>query len=66
MCFRGQYFSYEDGPDSPKVEHRQWQRQNFHYDNVLAAMLTLFTVTTGEGWPAYEHLVLFLNKNLLP
>ncbi|XP_052789506.1 voltage-dependent calcium channel type A subunit alpha-1-like [Mya arenaria] len=49
---KGQYFSYEDGPDSPTVEHREWLRQDFHYDNVLAAMLTLFTVTTGEGWPA--------------
>ncbi|XP_053380538.1 voltage-dependent calcium channel type A subunit alpha-1-like isoform X4 [Mercenaria mercenaria] len=49
---KGQYFSYEDGPDSPSVEDRQWRRQDFHYDNVMYAMLTLFTVTTGEGWPA--------------
>ncbi|XP_060591923.1 voltage-dependent calcium channel type A subunit alpha-1-like isoform X8 [Ruditapes philippinarum] len=49
---KGQYFSYEDGPDSPKVEERLWARQDFHYDNVMYAMLTLFTVTTGEGWPA--------------
>lgn len=30
---------------------RQWLRHNFNYDDVLAAMLTLFTVQTGEGWP---------------
>jgi len=50
--FRGQYFSYADGPDSPRVEDREWLRQDFHYDNVMEAVLTLFTVTTGEGWPA--------------
>ncbi|TPP65881.1 CAC1B [Fasciola gigantica] len=25
---------------------------DFNYDNVVNAMLTLFTVTSGEGWPA--------------
>jgi voltage-dependent calcium channel N type alpha-1B len=31
---------------------RIWQKQKFHYDNVAAAMLTLFAVQTTEGWPA--------------
>ena len=52
MFYRGQFFSYEEGLDSPKVENREWKRQDFHYDNAIYAMLTLFTVTTGEGWPA--------------
>ena len=51
IFFRGQYFTYEDGPDAPKVANREWLRQDFHYDNTMYAMLTLFTVTTGEGWP---------------
>uniref|UniRef100_UPI00358ED82E voltage-dependent N-type calcium channel subunit alpha-1B-like n=1 Tax=Myxine glutinosa TaxID=7769 RepID=UPI00358ED82E len=33
------------------VHPREWLRWDFHYDNVLWALLTLFTVSTGEGWP---------------
>ena len=36
----------------PRVEERKWDRRDFHYDNVAEAMLTLFAVQTGEGWPA--------------
>lgn len=54
MCsFRGQYFVYEENSDVPKVEDRKWQQQKFHYDDVAMAMLTLFAVQTGEGWPTY-------------
>ncbi|CAI9738066.1 voltage-dependent calcium channel type A subunit alpha-1-like isoform X9 [Octopus vulgaris] len=48
---QGQYFDYEDKSDKPRVKNREWLRQDFHYDNAMYAMLTLFTVTTGEGWP---------------
>ena len=37
---------------------REWRKQQFHYDNVAAAMLTLFAVQTTEGWPAYVQLTL--------
>lgn len=30
---------------------RKWDKHSFNYDNTLQAMLTLFAVTTGEGWP---------------
>ena len=30
---------------------RVWERNAFHYDNVAKAMLTLFVVSTFEGWP---------------
>jgi len=46
---RGWYFVFEG--DEPKVHKREWKTQDFHYDNVIAAMLTLFAVQTGEGWP---------------
>ena len=36
----------------PNIENRIWKKWEFHYDNVLFAMLALFTVQTGEGWPA--------------
>ena len=35
-----------------QVVAREWRKQQFHYDNVAAAMLTLFAVQTTEGWPA--------------
>lgn len=40
-----------DRPPTSVIK-RQWLRHNFNYDDVLAAMLTLFTVQTGEGWPS--------------
>nr|XP_014341084.1 PREDICTED: voltage-dependent R-type calcium channel subunit alpha-1E [Latimeria chalumnae] len=33
------------------VEEREWKRHDFHYDSIIWALLTLFTVSTGEGWP---------------
>ncbi|VDP56566.1 unnamed protein product [Schistosoma margrebowiei] len=47
---QGYFFSYDDGL-VPVVKARVWSSRDFHYDNVITAMLTLFTVTTGEGWP---------------
>ena len=35
----------------PIVEERKWKRNDFHYDDVAKAMLTLFVVSTFEGWP---------------
>lgn len=49
---QGQYFVYDNNKNLPTVGKRVWHKWDFHYDNVLAAMLTLFTVQTGEGWPA--------------
>ncbi|OQR66800.1 voltage-dependent calcium channel type A subunit alpha-1-like [Tropilaelaps mercedesae] len=48
---QGEYFQYNDARKPPKVMKRHWKRQDFHYDDISAAMLTLFTVQTGEGWP---------------
>ncbi|XP_077986579.1 voltage-dependent calcium channel type A subunit alpha-1-like isoform X3 [Glandiceps talaboti] len=47
---RGQYFKYRDD-QIVGVEDRVWKVRNFHYDNLISAMLTLFVVSTGEGWP---------------
>ncbi|XP_062930030.1 probable voltage-dependent N-type calcium channel subunit alpha-1B isoform X1 [Mobula hypostoma] len=46
---RGQYLVYDN--DEIEAEPREWKKYDFHYDNVLWALLTLFTVSTGEGWP---------------
>lgn len=43
---------YEDGDiDRPTVVNRTWENNDFHFDDVGKAMLTLFTVSTFEGWP---------------
>uniref|UniRef100_A0A3P8W7V0 Calcium voltage-gated channel subunit alpha1 E n=1 Tax=Cynoglossus semilaevis TaxID=244447 RepID=A0A3P8W7V0_CYNSE len=46
---QGYYIDY--AKDKKEVKRREWKRQEFHYDNVIWALLTLFTVSTGEGWP---------------
>uniref|UniRef100_A0A8D1G5Z5 Voltage-dependent N-type calcium channel subunit alpha n=1 Tax=Sus scrofa TaxID=9823 RepID=A0A8D1G5Z5_PIG len=48
-CRWGQYLDYEK--EEVEAQPRQWKKYDFHYDNVLWALLTLFTVSTGEGWP---------------
>ncbi|KAG6457071.1 hypothetical protein O3G_MSEX010098 [Manduca sexta] len=48
---QGTYFMYESNSLLPKLQKRTWTTQSFHYDNVASAMLTLFAVQTGEGWP---------------
>ncbi|PNJ26686.1 CACNA1D isoform 10, partial [Pongo abelii] len=50
---RGLFILYKDGDvDSPVVRERIWQNSDFNFDNVLSAMMALFTVSTFEGWPA--------------
>uniref|UniRef100_A0A8C4IND6 Voltage-dependent calcium channel type A subunit alpha-1 n=1 Tax=Dicentrarchus labrax TaxID=13489 RepID=A0A8C4IND6_DICLA len=46
---QGYYIDY--GKDKKEMKRRDWKRHEFHYDNVIWALLTLFTVSTGEGWP---------------
>uniref|UniRef100_A0A667XDH9 Voltage-dependent calcium channel type A subunit alpha-1 n=1 Tax=Myripristis murdjan TaxID=586833 RepID=A0A667XDH9_9TELE len=46
---QGYYIDY--GKDKKEVKRRDWKRHEFHYDNIIWALLTLFTVSTGEGWP---------------
>uniref|UniRef100_A0A6Q2ZMP6 Voltage-dependent calcium channel type A subunit alpha-1 n=1 Tax=Esox lucius TaxID=8010 RepID=A0A6Q2ZMP6_ESOLU len=46
---QGYYIDY--ARDRKEVKKREWKRHEFHYDNVCWALLTLFTVSTGEGWP---------------
>ncbi|XP_055541638.1 voltage-dependent calcium channel type A subunit alpha-1-like isoform X7 [Wyeomyia smithii] len=48
---KGSFFVYDGTDQLPRREVREWRTQSFHYDNVATAMLTLFAVQTGEGWP---------------
>ncbi|XP_037654239.1 voltage-dependent L-type calcium channel subunit alpha-1D isoform X3 [Choloepus didactylus] len=50
---KGLFILYKDGEvDNPVVRERIWQNSDFNFDNVLSAMMALFTVSTFEGWPA--------------
>ncbi|CAF98471.1 unnamed protein product [Tetraodon nigroviridis] len=67
QLFKGKFFYCTDGSmksekecqgfyidytrDKKEVKRREWRRHEFHYDNVGWALLTLFTISTGEGWP---------------
>uniref|UniRef100_A0A5G2R4Z7 Voltage-dependent L-type calcium channel subunit alpha n=1 Tax=Sus scrofa TaxID=9823 RepID=A0A5G2R4Z7_PIG len=49
---KGYYYVYKDGdPTQMELRARQWIHNDFHFDNVLSAMMSLFTVSTFEGWP---------------
>ncbi|XP_076710120.1 voltage-dependent L-type calcium channel subunit alpha-1C isoform X22 [Callospermophilus lateralis] len=49
---KGNYITYKDGEvDHPIIQPRSWENSKFDFDNVLAAMMALFTVSTFEGWP---------------
>ncbi|XP_075458512.1 voltage-dependent L-type calcium channel subunit alpha-1C isoform X2 [Ascaphus truei] len=49
---KGKYITYKDGDVSlPTMLDRNWENSKFDFDNVLTAMMALFTVSTFEGWP---------------
>ncbi|XP_054568865.1 voltage-dependent L-type calcium channel subunit alpha-1S [Eptesicus fuscus] len=49
---RGYYYIYKDGdPTQIELRPREWVHNEFHFDNVLSAMMSLFTISTFEGWP---------------
>ncbi|XP_041350166.1 muscle calcium channel subunit alpha-1-like isoform X2 [Gigantopelta aegis] len=49
---QGFYVDYDDGNfQHPTLKKREWLENEFNFDDVSQAMLTLFTVSTFEGWP---------------
>uniref|UniRef100_A0A8C5ZE98 Voltage-dependent L-type calcium channel subunit alpha n=1 Tax=Marmota marmota marmota TaxID=9994 RepID=A0A8C5ZE98_MARMA len=60
---RGYYYMYKDGdPTQIELRPRQWIHNDFHFDNVLSAMMSLFTVSTFEGWPQLLYKAIDSNK----
>lgn len=54
---------YVDGDiDKPMMKEREWEQNRFHFDNVAKAMLTLFTVSTFEGWPSLLYVSIDSNE----
>uniref|UniRef100_A0A1I7XSC2 Ca_chan_IQ domain-containing protein n=1 Tax=Heterorhabditis bacteriophora TaxID=37862 RepID=A0A1I7XSC2_HETBA len=59
---RGEYIHYEDGdPTKPVSKKRVWTNNDFNFDNVGDAMVSLFVVSTFEGWP--DLLYVAINSN---
>lgn len=50
--FRGTFVDYEDADlHRPVYAEREWKNNDFTFDNVGKAMLSLFAISTFEGWP---------------
>uniref|UniRef100_A0A915B7M7 Voltage-dependent L-type calcium channel subunit alpha n=1 Tax=Parascaris univalens TaxID=6257 RepID=A0A915B7M7_PARUN len=59
---RGEFLAYEDGdPMKPQRMRRDWTKNEFNFDNVADAMVSLFVVSTFEGWP--DLLYVAINSN---
>ncbi|TMS39072.1 hypothetical protein L596_005655 [Steinernema carpocapsae] len=59
---RGDFLHYEDGdPTKPQRMRRVWSKNDFNFDNVADAMVSLFVVSTFEGWP--DLLYVAINSN---
>eukprot|EP00795_Rhopilema_esculentum_P010830 gene10830-19646_t len=49
---KGFYLDYPaSNPMAPVARAREWKKHDFNFDNVSSAIVTLFTSSTGEGWP---------------
>ncbi|XP_004625386.1 voltage-dependent L-type calcium channel subunit alpha-1S [Octodon degus] len=60
---KGFYYVYKDGdPTQIELRPRQWLHNDFHFDNVLSAMMSLFTVSTFEGWPQLLYKAIDANE----
>ncbi|KAM5237785.1 voltage-dependent L-type calcium channel subunit alpha-1S [Ctenodactylus gundi] len=60
---KGYYYVYKDGdPTHIELRPRQWAHNDFHFDNVLSAMMSLFTVSTFEGWPQLLYKAIDANE----
>uniref|UniRef100_A0A8C9TMK1 Voltage-dependent L-type calcium channel subunit alpha n=1 Tax=Scleropages formosus TaxID=113540 RepID=A0A8C9TMK1_SCLFO len=63
---KGTYILYKDGDvNQPVIRERQWLNSEFNFDNVLMAMMALFTVSTFEGWPALLYKAIDSNRENL-
>ncbi|MEQ2173756.1 hypothetical protein GOODEAATRI_000700 [Goodea atripinnis] len=60
---QGTYILYNNGDTAlPMVKERIWHNSDFNFDNVLMAMMALFTVSTFEGWPTLLYKAIDSNR----
>ncbi|XP_022602399.1 voltage-dependent L-type calcium channel subunit alpha-1D-like [Seriola dumerili] len=63
---KGTYILYKDGDvNQPTIHRRLWHNSEFNFDNVLMAMMALFTVSTFEGWPSLLYKAIDSNRENL-
>ncbi|XP_065810896.1 calcium channel, voltage-dependent, L type, alpha 1D subunit, a isoform X12 [Labrus bergylta] len=63
---KGTYILYKEGDvNQPTIHKRLWHNSDFNFDNVLMAMMALFTVSTFEGWPALLYKAIDSNRENL-
>ncbi|XP_010770239.1 calcium channel, voltage-dependent, L type, alpha 1D subunit, a isoform X5 [Notothenia coriiceps] len=63
---KGTYILYKDGDvNQPSIHRRMWHNSEFNFDNVLMAMMALFTVSTFEGWPSLLYKAIDSNRENL-
>uniref|UniRef100_A0A8D2NG25 Voltage-dependent L-type calcium channel subunit alpha n=1 Tax=Zonotrichia albicollis TaxID=44394 RepID=A0A8D2NG25_ZONAL len=59
---RGQFINYVDAdPTQIEVQDRVWLHSDFHFNDVFSAMMSLFTVSTFEGWPELLYMAIDTN-----
>ncbi|XP_053377535.1 muscle calcium channel subunit alpha-1-like isoform X3 [Mercenaria mercenaria] len=60
---KGNYVDYQDGDiDHPVLLERKWENNPLNFDDVSQAMMTLFTVSTFEGWPLLLYISIDSNE----
>ncbi|XP_059385759.1 voltage-dependent L-type calcium channel subunit alpha-1D-like [Carassius carassius] len=60
---KGTYILYKEGDvNQPFIQKRHWHNSDYNFDNVLMAMMALFTVSTFEGWPALLYKAIDSNR----
>ncbi|CAJ1085557.1 voltage-dependent L-type calcium channel subunit alpha-1D [Xyrichtys novacula] len=60
---KGSFILYNNGDTAALlVKDRIWYNSDFNFDNVLVAMMALFTVSTFEGWPTLLYKAIDSNK----
>ncbi|XP_026130795.1 voltage-dependent L-type calcium channel subunit alpha-1D isoform X9 [Carassius auratus] len=63
---KGTYILYKEGDvNQPIIQKRYWHNSDFNFDNVLMAMMALFTVSTFEGWPSLLYKAIDSNRENL-
>uniref|UniRef100_A0A8C8J180 Voltage-dependent L-type calcium channel subunit alpha n=1 Tax=Oncorhynchus tshawytscha TaxID=74940 RepID=A0A8C8J180_ONCTS len=63
---KGTYIHFKDGDvNQPTIQKRVWHNSEFNFDNVLMAMMALFTVSTFEGWPSLLYKAIDSNRENL-
>ncbi|KAL7388660.1 hypothetical protein ABVT39_018620 [Epinephelus coioides] len=63
---KGTYILYNNRDTAlPMVKERIWYNSDFNFDNVLMAMMAVFTVSTFEGWPTLLYKAINSNRENL-